>query len=210
MIAHRHLARIFYAPFPNLIWRQSSPKNTVYLTFDDGPYPPVTRPLLNLLNDRKIPATFFLSGRNVFKYRYEIKTLEYSGHALGNHLFHHVNSMGMGRKTLLREIRLTDALVNRYLESAAPLLRPPYGVFGPAMFPALRQSNKIMVLWSVMANDFKWSAGKILAYLRKSVRPGDIIVFHDSPMTEGVLPEVFPLFLDHCRAKGWGFGVIKS
>ena len=206
MITHRTLAKIFYKPFPQIVWRMPPVENKIYLTFDDGPYPPVTKPLLEYLNAQKIPAAFFLSGETVFRFRHQIAPLEYAGHAIGNHSFHHVPMFGLSKKTLLREVNAADAVIQRYLKQNARLFRPPYGMFDKRISPVLRATGKKMILWSLMANDFKWDKSRILSYLQRSVMPGDIIVFHDSPMTEKVLLPVLETFVSHCRERGWGFG----
>ena len=59
----------FFVPwiFPRRIWKLKS-KNTVYLTFDDGPQVGLTDWILDFLNERKIRATFFCVGENVKNY----------------------------------------------------------------------------------------------------------------------------------------------
>ncbi len=214
MIAHRHLAQLFYAPFKNVIWKYPSHQNQIYLTFDDGPYPPVTRPLLEALSDYRIPATFFLSGENIVRYRKTARELDYSGHQLGNHLFHHLPlwELPLGKRSkrkLLKEIDFTDRLIFNHFNQLPKLLRPPYGIFNPTALSILDSTAKQMVLWSLMAYDFKWDEQKILRHLIRHCTAGDIVVFHDSPKTEPVLMKVLPRFVEHCRAKGWSFSLIR-
>jgi peptidoglycan/xylan/chitin deacetylase (PgdA/CDA1 family) len=208
MILHRQFAQLFYAPFSNIIWKYPPYENTVYFTFDDGPYPPLTAPLLQLLDDLKLPATFFLSGESIFRYRRELADLDYGKHVIGSHFYHHVPLFGMDFKKLLRGINVTDELIFRHFNRLANYFRPPYGVFNRKIFPVLESTSKKMVLWTVMAYDFKWNANRVLKHLRDTVHPGDIIVFHDSPQSAGVLPEVLPPFVEHCRELGWRFGKI--
>ena len=208
MNAHRMLAQLFYAPFPNIIWKYPPYENTIYLTFDDGPYPPLTGPLLGMLKDLKLPATFFLSGESIFRYRRELADLDYGSHVLGNHFYHHMPLFGIDFKKLVREINVTDELILRHFNRLANFFRPPHGVFNRKIFPALESTSKRMVLWTVMAYDFKWNAERVLKHLKNTVHPGGIIVFHDSPKSENVLLDVIPPFVDHCRQLGWRFGKI--
>lgn len=210
MLSHRILAGIFYKPFPGITWQYSASENVVYLTFDDGPYPPVTKPLLEMLNALGVPATFFLSGESLFRYRRELSELDYSPHQVGSHFYRHVSLFFTGPRKLQKGLRLTDRLISRYLRRETRFFRPPYGIFNPRHFPTLQEAGKKMVLWSLMAYDFKWEAGRILRHLCDSARPGDIIVFHDSPKTEKVLLEVLPRFIDFCRERGWGFGQVNQ
>ncbi len=209
MIAHRQLARLFYAPYPNIVWNGAPDNQTIYLTFDDGPYPPVTYPLLHMLRRYGVPATFFLSGEAMEEHHKYMPRLDYRGHQIGNHLYHHVPLFGLTKKRLVTEINRTDQLIYEHLNTLSTIFRPPYGVFSPQLFPALQSTSKKMVLWSLMANDFKWDKYKVLDHLYQSVQPGDIIVFHDSPKTAGNLLEIMPQFIRFCRAKKWSFGVIR-
>jgi len=67
-----------------------------------------------------------------------------------------------------------------------------------------------MVLWSLMGNDFKWSADKVLDHLKRSVRTGDLVVFHDSQKAGEVALEVLTEFIEHCRQRGFRFAAIAG
>lgn len=218
MIAHRFLAGIFYRPYRDIIWqfpgddsrrndgKPIPPKeNSIYLTFDDGPCPPVTNRVLGLLKELETPATFFLSGENIFAHRREIKRISYKGHSIGSHFFYHIPAIALSSKKMLRGLDLADRLIYENFGREVQLFRPPYGIFGPSLLRALRKRNKKMVLWSLMANDFKWSPDKVINHLKKSVQNGDVVVFHDSPKAERVAIEVLPEFIRYCRKKGLGF-----
>jgi len=209
MTAHRLLARIFYRPYRDLIWRFPGETN-IYITFDDGPYPPVTKRILALLKKKKVPATFFLSGEKIFAHRHEFKKLSYKGHSIGNHFFHHIPVLGTNAKTIEREINLTDQLIQKHFKQRPQLFRPPYGIFSPTLIKTLRKQNKRMILWSLMANDFKWSADKVLDHLKRSVRTGDLVVFHDSQKAGEVALEVLPEFIEFCRERGFRFAGIAG
>ena len=86
------------APFPFLleaihnessVWRMpatQSDKKTIYLTFDDGPNPTATPALLDLLKEKKVPATFFLIDDYVNEATAPIvRRMFEEGHAVGQH-----------------------------------------------------------------------------------------------------------------------------
>ena len=205
MIAHRHLAKLAYASFPGIRWRYPPYQNAIYLTFDDGPFPPLTESLLNFLKEKGVPATFFLSGKNLYQYRHQLHTLDYTGHAIGNHSFHHIPHFGINKRMLAREIDMTDRIILDQFGRLARIFRPPYGIFDRSLFSVLKSTGKTMMLWTVMAYDFKWSAAAILKHLYANVHAGDIVVFHDSPTTENVLMDVIPPFVEYCHRRGWKF-----
>ncbi len=205
MIAHRNLARFFFKPFPQIRWSFPPETNAIYLTFDDGPHPPVTQPLLDYLADAQIPATFFLSGEQIFRNRNQLVNLDYGEHVLGSHSFHHTAMAELRNAQIERELAFANQLICDKFGKMPTLFRPPYGIFDERIFPALRKMNQQMVLWSVMAYDFKWQSDKIMKHLRHSLRPGDIVVFHDSAQTAPHLLTCVRQMVDFCREKQWQF-----
>jgi len=204
MIAHRHLAKLLYAPFTDLIWKGSEP-NTIYLTFDDGPFEDITEQIITLLNEYRVPATFFVSGEALQNCR---SLPNYTGHEIGNHLFHHVPQFGFSSTSITEEIQRTNTLISEKLNRKAKYCRPPYGVFSGSYLKPLHENKQQLALWTLMANDFKWSAGRVLNHLVKEARSGDIIVCHDSPKAAKCILKVLPGFIEHCRGRGLMFGLI--
>ncbi len=210
MIFHKQLANVVYPVFDNLLWRLPRKQKTLYLTFDDGPFPEATERILHILRDYRVSAVFFLSGQALQKYREEVKQLDYSGHRLGNHGFTHVPYLLQPLSELIRQIRTTDMLMNELVGSPSTLFRPPFGMFGPALLKALDRLRKDMILWSLMSYDFKWSPERTLNYLKQNVENGDIIVFHDSCKSYQTTLNVLEPFLEYCLTAGFEFRVISG
>ena len=63
--------------------------NYIALTFDDGPYPPYTDRLLDVLKEKKAHATFFLVAEQAQKYPELVKRMLAEGHTVGLHAFRH-------------------------------------------------------------------------------------------------------------------------
>jgi peptidoglycan/xylan/chitin deacetylase (PgdA/CDA1 family) len=57
----------------------------VVLTFDDGPLPPYTTRILDILKHECAKATFFMVGRMARGYPHVVKRVFEEGHTLGNH-----------------------------------------------------------------------------------------------------------------------------
>lgn len=61
----------------------------VALTFDDGPNPPLTAEILEVLAQKKVQATFFLVGKSVQRWPEMAQLVHDHGHLLGNHGYAH-------------------------------------------------------------------------------------------------------------------------
>src|SRR5262249_31521864 len=61
----------------------------LYLTFDDGPFPPCTEEVLAVLAALEAKATFFLIAERAESHPSLVKRLLDEGHAIGNHSLDH-------------------------------------------------------------------------------------------------------------------------
>jgi peptidoglycan/xylan/chitin deacetylase (PgdA/CDA1 family) len=167
----------FYLP---VISQVVSNKKAVALTFDDGPDPLVTPQVLQLLLKHQVKATFFVTGKKAAEHPELIKEILLHGHSIGNHSYSHDNLLMFRRiKTIADEIESAQNVLSDF--GIVPLaFRPPVGITGPRLRPALLDSGMYVVNFSCRAGDggnqwIKNISKKIL----KRIRPGDIVVLHD-------------------------------
>ncbi len=84
------------------------------LTIDDGPREGLTQLILDLLDDYKIKATFFVTGSRIKAHAHIIRELERRGHTIGNHTFSHdvrnITSTTIGNEILKAYNELVEAL----------------------------------------------------------------------------------------------------
>lgn len=72
--------------------RRDQPK--VALTFDDGPNPPRTNEIADILASHGVRATFFVLGKWVERWPDALEPLMRGGHVIGNHSYLHDHSVG--------------------------------------------------------------------------------------------------------------------
>ncbi len=65
----------------------------VALTYDDGPYPPYTNQLLDILDRYQVKATFLEKGRNIEKHPEIVKMIVARGEELANHSYSHKSQL---------------------------------------------------------------------------------------------------------------------
>jgi peptidoglycan/xylan/chitin deacetylase (PgdA/CDA1 family) len=171
-------SRGFFLPVNS---RGHTGRPAVSLTFDDGPDPETTRPLLQLLDRYAAKAAFFVTGEKAAKYGDLISEILAHGHDIGNHSYSH-DPLLMLRcpEKLYREIESTQVLLRRFGISPRAF-RPPVGITNPRLAKVLPQQGLYCVTFSCRANDFgnryiKGLSGKIL----NKVKPDDIVVLHDT------------------------------
>ena len=95
-------------------------------------------------------------------------------------------------------------------KNSVKLFRPPYGKIKQSQAKAMRNLNYKIVMWDVLSADFDThvSKEKCLDNVLKNVKPGSIIIFHDSHKAFDNLKYVLPKVLDHFNKKGFAFDKI--
>ncbi len=167
----------FYLP---IISRGTTGKSAVALTFDDGPDPMSTPQLLELLLKYQIKATFFVTGKKAAEHPKLIEEILLHGHSIGNHSYVHNNLvMFKSCKSIAKDIESTQNVLSSF-GVLALAFRPPVGITGPRLRPALLKSGKFIVNFSCRAFDGgnRWIKG-LSKKILKRIRPGDIVLLHD-------------------------------
>lgn len=197
--------------------REKTDLKVVYLTFDDGPHPPETERVLDVLRERGARATFFLIGSKVSGNEAVLRRMLEEGHALGLHTYSHAGTFPL----LSFDKMLTDVNEGkRAVESVAgkkiSLFRPPFGVTNPTISKVVRTLGLHTVGWDVRSFDTMFCKSSEHSYkqsghdwyvpvverIMKQVRPGSVILLHDR--LDGA-SSLLALLLDSLAASGYDF-----
>lgn len=195
--------RFIRALYPSALWRMNPDERAVYLTFDDGPIPDITPWVLDLLDEHDVKATFFMVGDNVRKYPDEYQQVVDRGHRIGNHTFNHIRGFEFLSNNYLQN---TDK-ANEVLQT--DLFRPPHGHMRWAQYFTLKRYYKI-VMWDVVTRDYskRLNGKQVFRIVRKYVRNGSIITFHDSLKSEKNMKYALPLSIEWLKQEGYEFKLL--
>ena len=188
--------------YPRALWRMDKNVKAVYLTFDDGPIPEITPWVLDLLDKYNIKATFFLVGDNVRKHPEEFKMIVERGHRVGNHTFNHISGLKYLSYNYLENTNKADELIN------STLFRPPHGWMRWGQYMVLKNRYKI-VMWDLVTRDYsnRLNGPQVLEIVKKYVRNGSIITFHDSIKSEKNMKYALPRAIEWLKEQGYEFKV---
>ncbi len=182
---------------------------SVCLTFDDGPDPEHTPPLLEVLRQAGVRATFFVIGERAQRHPELIRRLAAEGHTIGNHTFTHSEPARTSAAQLAREVEQTQTLVAELTGASPSLFRPPHGRVTAAKLWRLWRARQTVVLWNVDPRDWACrESSDVRDWFRKRpLRGGDVVLLHDNhPHAAAVLPEV----IASARQQGLSFGQIPD
>jgi len=167
--------------------KRARSRRAIVLTYDDGPGDIVTPRLAELLQRRKVRATFFVIGRNTAYHRKTVCRLCSDGHEIGNHTHNHLNAWKVGPLQAVRDIRHgSDTLAGLGLNEA--VFRPPFGksTLATLLYCLMHQTR--LAFWTHDSRD-SWDrlpAEQLLEQLREA--EGGIVLMHDFDLPRGAVP----------------------
>ncbi len=117
---------------------------------------------------------------------------------IGNHGYDHLRGIFTSNKRYLNDIRKAAGYTSE------DLFRPPYGMLSLSQYREIIKSYRI-VLWDIMPFDFdrKFGGERSLSVLKKLLRPGSVIVLHDTERSTA--PEFLEDFILFATAEGYCF-----
>lgn len=151
----------------------------VALTFDDGPGP-YTAELVSILQQRNVPATFFLVGDRVHRAPDLVATLADAGLEVGNHSSHHDELTFLGPREIEHDLAATSRAISAITGRQPVLLRPPYGSRNPTVDTVSKKLGMAEILWNVDTLDWRYpDPDRIRHAAVNPSRRGSIILMHD-------------------------------
>jgi peptidoglycan-N-acetylglucosamine deacetylase len=192
-----------------LQYRESLPLNDkeIVLTFDDGPLPPYTTRVLDVLASECVKATFFMVGRMARGYPHLVRRAYNEGHTIANHSQNHPFSFH----------KMTVDQAAREIEDGFASLRSALGESGAVAdffrIPGLLRQEPVeqylaahgVMTWSVdfLADDWTHIPAREVvrrALNRIEAKGRGILLLHDiQPATAAGLPDL----LRELKARGY-------
>ncbi len=180
--------------------------NVVSLTFDDGPNPPETTRLLQVLRRHQVRAVFCLWGDYVAEHPEVVRRIVAAGHVLCNHTLHHDNLATRTPQQIRSDLMATSALIREVVPGARiPYFRAPYGSWGES--PAIAADLGMQPLgWRLAITDWEPPGTDVLVQrLREGITPGAVVLLHDGPGDRSQTVEAVETIIPEFRSQGWRF-----
>lgn len=174
-------------------------ERSAYLTFDDGPNPTYTPPLLDLLARYGARASFFLIGDQVERHPDIVERIVAEGHLIGNHSYDHPHFDRLPLGEQIAQVERTDRLLARFDGRPRHRFRTPRGVVPLRLLARFARERRGITYWSYDSLDYDdHPVDRLAAALeRHGLRNGEIVLMHDdSARAEGILERLLPQWRD--------------
>jgi peptidoglycan/xylan/chitin deacetylase (PgdA/CDA1 family) len=184
----------------------------VVLTFDDGPLPPHSNQILDILAGQCVKATYFLIGRMAHEFPDVVRRIHAAGHTIGTHSEDHPLRFGkLPIDRMRQEIDNGIADVSAALgdpTALAPFFRVPGLESSPSLESELAAHSLVVFSADAVADDWhrRIKPAQIIerAISRLEVRGRGILLLHDiHPATVAALPGLLT------ELKAHGFRIVQ-
>ena len=194
------------------------------LTFDDGPDPDWTPDILDILKEKKVPATFFVIGDHVEANPDLVQRMLAEGHEVGNHTFTHPDLSLTSEETIILELNATQRLFQAVTGRSLRLFRPPYvsdaepsDIVQIIPVEIAQRLGYLTVGQHVDPDDWKQPGvdniiNNTLAQIH-STDPeitGNIILLHDSGGDRSQTVAALPAIIDALKKEGYRFVPVSA
>lgn len=200
----------------------------VCLTFDDGPSPN-TGPILDILREKGVPATFFVTAQEINQdYLPELSRVAEEGHQVALHsASHKYSQIYADTQAFWLDIKALRQAISPYVDvEAIHWLRFPGGSTNTIshkyggndimkrLTAQCEEKGYEWIDWNVSAEDATSShpdAGQILENIRTGAEDRDlcVVLMHDTAKTDATV-EALPRIIDWFAAQGYHFCTVEQ
>ena len=203
-----------YEKFPSyltIVHQGGGTKDSVAITFDDGPDPEWTPQILDILKDKGVHATFFMVGANMEKYPDLVRRIVREGHMVGIHTYTHPNIALVSAERAYLEFNATQRLIEAITKHSTILFRPPYNAdtnpHDPdELVPIKLAQNLGYITVTEDIDPEDWSQPGVAAMVESVKRGrqqgGNIVLLHDAGGDRSQTIEALPRIIDYLQARG--------
>ncbi|MCK9372178.1 MAG: polysaccharide deacetylase family protein [Sulfuricurvum sp.] len=197
--------------YSDVIVNGNPERKTIALTFDDSPDENVTNEVLDVLQEHKVQATFFMIGSPMTDINATtVQRASREGHLVLNHSFTHPRFTKLSDEEVFQELNASSSRIQELTGHYPLLIRPPYGSINASVVRTINTHGFTAVLWSLDSLD--WAIKEkdpIVENVLTHIRPGDIILMH-SGRSNHPTAEALPEIIEKLQQEGYTFVTLSQ
>lgn len=183
-------------------------QKVIYLTFDEGYENGNTGKILDILNETKVPAAFFVTKPYIDSQPDLIKRMVNEGHIVGNHSVHHPSMASIHDKEKFKaEFTGVEEAYKTLIGSDMPkYFRPPMGKYSRESLEMTKELGYKTIFWSFAYKDWLVDSQPSESYAIEKItnggHPGCIMLLHAVSITN---TKVLKNVIESLKADGYVF-----
>ena len=180
-------------------------KKVIALTFDDGPGP-FTPAVLSVLEQSRVPATFFEIGDEVVRYPQIARLVVAAGYPVEDHTWSHPDLTTIPVSGVASQIDMTQTEIRAVTGTTPACVRPPYDAWNSAVLSQVASRGLTTMSYSVDPKD--WTLPGVQAIVDRVVGaafPGAVVDLHDAGGDRSQTVAALPQIISRLEAMGYSF-----
>ena len=148
-------------------------------------------PMLSILRDSGVQATWFLVGRWAAKYPELVRLIAAEGHEFGNHAYSDPHLPTLSKAAIADEINKTAEVIVDIVGTRPRYFSPPYNDFNQTVLDIAQELGYLTVICSLDTADWmRPGVGRIVARIVPKAHNGGIVLMHPTEQTPPALKEI--------------------
>ncbi|MGI6589005.1 MAG: polysaccharide deacetylase family protein [Peptococcia bacterium] len=189
-------------PMLNPIYIGDTQEKALALMFNVDWGEEVIPELLNVLEEKKVKVTFFVTGRFAKKFPEIISKISQAGHEIGNHGYSHPHPNKLTLEQNMQEITATEKVFQELKVNITKIFAPPYGEHGKVVLQTADTLGYKTIMWTLDTIDWQDPSPEvILRRILPKVDHGSLVLMHPKKCTLQALPTL----IDSLREEGYLF-----
>lgn len=185
------------------VYQVKTDSKVVALTFDISWGNQTPMPVIEILKDKEVETTFFLSGPWVKQNPDVVNRIKEDGHEIGTHGYRHINLSTLSKSEVKEEVKKAHQIIKEVAGVEPKLIRTPNGDYSDQVIEAIHEVNYEAIQWSVDSLDWmNPGVDTIVERVSKRAHPGAIILMHASDSCKQTT-EALPRVIDNLRKQGY-------
>ena len=190
------------------LYKGDENEKVLYLTFDEGYEQGYTGKIIDILNENKVPAAFFVTKYYITKEPEIIKKMYNSGHLVCNHSHKHKSMPTLvGKPEFKTEFTDVEKSFTEITGAKMPIyFRPPMGKYSQKSLEETRKLGYISVFWSFAHKDWlvdnQPTPDQAFKKITSNIHNGQVLLLHACSKTN---TEILDKLIKHLKSEGYKF-----
>ncbi|NDI37029.1 polysaccharide deacetylase family sporulation protein PdaB [Chengkuizengella sediminis] len=195
---------------PAAIYSVDTENKVIALTFDISWGESRPDPIIDILKDKDVKATFFLSSPWTRDHPEIVKDIVDSGFEIGSHGHKHKNYSTFSDEEIRKEIQTAHKILSEDTGTVPNLIRMPNGDFDKRVLNIANDLNYKVIQWDTDSRDWmNPGVDHIINRVVSKAHPGDIVLLHASDSCKQT-HLALPTIIDQLREEGYKFVTVSE
>ncbi|SFD79667.1 probable sporulation protein, polysaccharide deacetylase family [Lentibacillus persicus] len=164
-------------------------------------------PILNILKEHNVKATFFIEGKWALENSDYVKMIQEQGHVIGNHAYNHPAMSRLSADAIVEQLSKTNEILEAITGEAPGWFAPPSGDYNEQVVKAAAEQKMGTILWSVDTIDWKKpSVSVMMNRVNDNIHPGATLLMHPTPSIKEGLGDL----IKEIKGKGYKIETLNT